>query len=197
MAKKGRNIKVHFTFDMNEQGVTKAGKYLGVTISPNQTWNKITDIAVKKAIGSRAFLQRNLRQWPRGIKELEYETLVRPIIEYTFTLWAPFWRTHNVRVCLYIAYIACGSASLCIKTLYFFLARTEEKATTMYWIVNDLIATPLLPHCCQDVTPISYPFCTQKNPTSHLNWLLQILLPISRESLEQYRHQCCPDQHHR
>ena len=29
---------------------------------------------------------------------------------------------HNVRVCLYIAYIACGSASLYIKTLYFFLA---------------------------------------------------------------------------
>ena len=30
-------------------------------------------------------------------------------------------RTHNVRVCLYIAYIACGSASLYIKTMYFFL----------------------------------------------------------------------------
>ena len=32
-----------------------------------------------------------------------------------------YCRTHNVRVCLYIAYIACGSASLYIKTLYFFL----------------------------------------------------------------------------
>ena len=31
-----------------------------------------------------------------------------------------YCRTHNVRVCLYIAYIACGSASLYIKTLYFF-----------------------------------------------------------------------------
>ena len=28
---------------------------------------------------------------------------------------------HNLRVCLYIAYIACGSALLYIKTLYFFL----------------------------------------------------------------------------
>ena len=28
------------------------------------------------------------------------------------------YRTHNVSVCLYIAYIACGSASLYIKTLY-------------------------------------------------------------------------------
>ena len=32
-----------------------------------------------------------------------------------------YCRTHNVRVCLYIANIACGSASLYIKTLYFFL----------------------------------------------------------------------------
>ena len=32
-----------------------------------------------------------------------------------------YCRTHNLRICLYIAYIACGSASLYIKTLYFFL----------------------------------------------------------------------------
>ena len=32
----------------------------------------------------------------------------------------PYCRTHNLRVCLYIAYIAYGSASLYIKTLYFF-----------------------------------------------------------------------------
>ena len=32
-----------------------------------------------------------------------------------------YCRTHNVSVCLYIAYIACGPASLYVKTLYFFL----------------------------------------------------------------------------
>ena len=32
-----------------------------------------------------------------------------------------YCRTHNVSVCLYIAYLACGSTSLYIKTLYFFL----------------------------------------------------------------------------
>ena len=31
-----------------------------------------------------------------------------------------YCRTYNVRVCLYIVYIVCGSASLYIKTLYFF-----------------------------------------------------------------------------
>ena len=32
-----------------------------------------------------------------------------------------YCRTHNCRICLYIAYIACGSNSLYIETLYFFL----------------------------------------------------------------------------
>ena len=50
-----------------------------------------------------------------------------------------YCRTHNVSVCLYIAYIACGSASLYIKTLYFFLtvlalsvAATVANITTRY-----------------------------------------------------------------
>ena len=39
-----------------------------------------------------------------------------------YHIFCEYCRTHNVRVCLYIAYIiACGSASLFIKTLYFFL----------------------------------------------------------------------------
>ena len=38
-----------------------------------------------------------------------------------YTLNFIYCRTHSVSVCLYIAYIACGSASLYIKTLYFFL----------------------------------------------------------------------------
>ena len=70
-------------------GVTKGGKYLGVTISPKLTWTKHIDKAVKKANGSRAFLQRNLRKCPRNIKELGYKTLVRPIIEYASTIWDP------------------------------------------------------------------------------------------------------------
>ena len=42
-----------------------------------------------------------------------------------------YCRTHNVRVCLYIAYIACGSASLYIKTLYllFFTLALSAAAT--------------------------------------------------------------------
>ena len=40
-----------------------------------------------------------------------------------------YCRTHNIRVCLYIAYIVCGSASLYIKTLYFFLTALALSAS--------------------------------------------------------------------
>ena len=33
----------------------------------------------------------------------------------------PHLKSANVRICLHIAYIACGSASLYIKMLYFFI----------------------------------------------------------------------------
>ena len=32
-----------------------------------------------------------------------------------------YCKAHSISVCLYVAYIACGSASLYIKTLYFYL----------------------------------------------------------------------------
>ena len=40
---------------------------------------------------------------------------------FSFQVILRYCRTHNLRVCLYIAYIACGSALLNIKTLYFFI----------------------------------------------------------------------------
>ena len=46
------------------------------------------------------------------MSQMEYHILI-----YVIT----YCRTCNVSVCLYIAYIACGSASLYIKTLYFYL----------------------------------------------------------------------------
>ena len=41
-----------------------------------------------------------------------------------------YCRTRNFRVCLYIAYLACGSASLYIKTLYFFITVLALSAAT-------------------------------------------------------------------
>ena len=50
---------------------------------------------------------------------------------YTQTILSHYCRTHNVRVCLYIA---CGSASLYIKTLYFFF--TELVLSAVATVTN-------------------------------------------------------------
>ena len=47
-----------------------------------------------------------------------------------------YCRTHNLRVCLYIAYIACGSASLYIKTLYFFICTFFMLAAAAATVAN-------------------------------------------------------------
>ena len=53
-------------------------------------------------------------------------------------------RTDNVRVCLYIAYIAYGTASLYIKTLYFFLTvlTLSAPATVAYIKIRYDAKTP-------------------------------------------------------
>ena len=68
-----------------------------------------------------------------GLLHIPCEKPIKVISEYTYpyfksskTLYSTiilrthYCRKHNVCVCLYIAYIVCGSASLNIKTLYFF-----------------------------------------------------------------------------
>ena len=49
---------------------------------------------------------------------LEYD--IGSSSQHIFESYPVYCRTHNVSVCLYIAYIACGSASLYIKILYVF-----------------------------------------------------------------------------
>ena len=48
--------------------MNKTGKYLGVTIADNLTWNAHVDATSKKANNSLAFLRRNLASCPRDIK---------------------------------------------------------------------------------------------------------------------------------
>ena len=53
-------------------------------------WSDHITKVVNKANRTRAFLQRNLKQCPCSIKIMCYESYVRPILEYSCTVWAPF-----------------------------------------------------------------------------------------------------------
>ena len=55
-----------------------------------------------------------------SIKILTKTLTLIMVLKVVVFLWT-YCRTHKIRICLYIAYIACGSAPLYIKMLYFFL----------------------------------------------------------------------------
>ena len=70
------------------------GKYLGVTIADNLTWNAHVDTTSEKANNSLAFLRRHLASFPRDIKAQSYLALVRPILEYASTPWDPYTKSN-------------------------------------------------------------------------------------------------------
>jgi hypothetical protein len=72
----------------------KSGKYLGVNIANNLSWNIHTESTIKKANNSLSFLRRNITSCPQDIKAQAYKTLVRPILEYAGTVWDPHTATN-------------------------------------------------------------------------------------------------------
>ena len=69
---------------------TNSHTYLGVEIANDLKWNKhINNIAAK---GNRAlgFVKRNLRSCTEDIKQLAYQSLVRPSLEYSSAVWDPY-----------------------------------------------------------------------------------------------------------
>ena len=70
-------------------------KHLGLNLHEQLSWNFHTDVTAKKADRTRAFIARNIHSCPKKVKAACYITLVRPIMEYATTAWAP----HTVQNC--------------------------------------------------------------------------------------------------
>ena len=68
---------------------TKTHTYLGVGISSDLTWNSHISRIKAKANKTLGFLRRNLYPCSKQIKDMAYKTLVRPILEYSSTVWDP------------------------------------------------------------------------------------------------------------
>jgi hypothetical protein len=67
-----------------ELNITSKGKYLGINISQNLSWNNHIDNVCRKANNTTAFLHRNLSSCSANII-----TFVRPQLEYASSVWAP------------------------------------------------------------------------------------------------------------
>ena len=72
-------------------GHRKCRKYQAswVTITNDLRWNTHVSNICTKAKRTLGFLRRNLYACPQEVKEAAYKGLVRPVLEYTGSLWDP------------------------------------------------------------------------------------------------------------
>ena len=94
ITKKRNPIQTTYQIHDHDLTITKAGKYLGITISNNLSWNALVSATVKKTNNSLAFLRRNLARCPKDVQAQSYQTMVRPILEYASTSWDPYTVTN-------------------------------------------------------------------------------------------------------
>ena len=65
--------------------------YLGVTIADDLKWNIHINSITKKASSTLGFMRRNLRSCPQECRKAAYFSLVRSKLEYSATVWDPYY----------------------------------------------------------------------------------------------------------
>lgn len=73
---------------------TTSHSYLGVEISQDLKWDKHISKITTSANKINGFIRRNLKSCTRDTKSSAYTTLVRPIIEYSSSVWDPHTNEH-------------------------------------------------------------------------------------------------------
>ena len=85
-----RHVK-HYNYTLGDSTLqeTDSHPYLGVCITKDLTWNKHIHQITASANRTLAFVRRNLHSCPKNIKTTAYTTLVRPLLEYSSSVWDP------------------------------------------------------------------------------------------------------------
>ena len=83
ITRKKSQVRASYVIHGHTLAETDTAKYLGVSLYKYLFWSPHVNATAKKANGNRAFLQRNLSKAPTAVKTRTYESLIRPIIEYS------------------------------------------------------------------------------------------------------------------
>ena len=154
-------VKASYVIHGHTLAETDTAKYLGVSLHRHSSWSPHVNATAKKANGTRAFLQRNLRKATTAVKTRTYESLIRPILEYSGVVWDP----HNAqdvdniemsqhRYARYTSrdYGRTNSVYAILKTLGWeplVERRAKARITMMYRIVHGLVDILALDHIIQ------------------------------------------------
>jgi hypothetical protein len=68
----------------------QSATYLGVTLSADLKWNNHIQQMTSKANKSLSFIRRNLQINSKSVKDRAYQSLVRPKLEYSCSVWDPY-----------------------------------------------------------------------------------------------------------
>ena len=69
---------------------TRTAKYLGLNISDDLSWSKHINQITVKGNNTLKFIKRNIQT----IKETAYKTYVRPLLEYSSSVWDPWQKKY-------------------------------------------------------------------------------------------------------
>ena len=92
-------VKASYVIHGHTLGETNTTKYLGVSLHRHSYWSTHVNTTANKANGTRAFLQRNQRKAPTAVKTRTYESLIRPILEYSGVVWDPHTTQDVKKLC--------------------------------------------------------------------------------------------------
>ena len=92
--------QIHFNYSLYQQTLeqVESAKYLGITITDNLEWGQHVSEISSKATKTLGFLRRNLALAPQHTKEVAYQTLVHPQLEYAAPIWHPYNETETKKV---------------------------------------------------------------------------------------------------
>ena len=88
-SKKRTKIKYDYTLHGQTLLAVDSTKYLGLNFSEDLTWNAHIGKICAKANRMLGFLKRNLKIENQNVKSVAYKSMVRPLLEYSSTVWHP------------------------------------------------------------------------------------------------------------
>ena len=78
--------------------VVTSARYLGVDISSNLSWNTHVDRVTANANQSLGFIKRHVKTKSPKVREMAYQTLVHPQLEYASAIWDPHTKRNTYKV---------------------------------------------------------------------------------------------------
>jgi hypothetical protein len=152
----------NYTLDGTSLECVDTSTYLGVDLSAQLDWGPHINKIANKSNRTLGFIKRNLQVGSQCVKEVAYQTLVRPSLEYCCTVWDPHQQNHihqlemvQRRAARFVTrrYHNTSSVSDMLEGLGWEplkVRRAKYHLTLMYKIVHELVAVPasqyFIPH---------------------------------------------------